>query len=531
MKGSTAPLRVAFRRQAVLIALLDVAARLGVPLALLALANRLGEMALLAAASVNVLAVARGVLIGRLIAQSLRQGWARFVRAARGHSVMALRTRTAQQSAAMFVDAVHRSAMTYAQVLPRLLADGVGLLLCAVLVVWLLGWFWLLLGGALLLLVAPPLVWAQRRMRRHEQRSYNELAELSLDVATLIDAPAELRAHGVEGAFAAAMAQRCQRMAVDMQRSHMLSSMLALLPLGIALLAALLPLRDGGWLSGQLLTMAQAAVLGATAVSLGLSLARGSEAWQRSAPQRNLYDGFLSAADVGEMDAAYGSIPPDSGWKGTITFDELSVRYPGAEHCTPAVVSYDWPEGEGLAVLGANGAGKSSLALVLMGLLDAHSGRISVGGKVLMAVRPRVRYLPQQPYLEATRSIGWHLRLVCGEAQSDEALRAGLEEVGLWPLLQRRAAGRGVAPLSLPAGELSGGERQRMHLARAFVAAPSGGALLVVLDEPEAALDKVGRVLLAKLLEQLTPRARVLLIAHDDGVVPASFARLHVEQG
>ena len=517
-----------------LIALLDVAARLGVPLALLALANSFGELALLAAAAVNVLAVARGVLSGRLIARSLQHGWARFVAATRGHSVMALRTRTAQQSPAMFVDAVHRSAITYAQVLPRLLADGLGLLICAALVVWLLGWFWLLLGAALLLFVAPPLVWAQRRMRRHEQRSYDELAELSLDVATLVEAAAELRAHRLEGAFAAAMAQRTQRMARDMQKSHMLSSMLALLPLGIALLVALLPLRDGGWLSGKLLTMAQAAVLGATAVSMGLSLARGSEAWQRSAPQRNLYSGFLSAAGAADIcgeHAAYGSKSSDRGWSGTIVFDDVSVRYPGAEECTPAAVSYAWQEGEGLAVLGANGAGKSSLALVLMGLLDAHSGRITVTGKPLMAAPLRVRYLPQHPYLEATRSIGWHLRLACGEEQADAALRAGLEEVGLWPLLQRRAKARGVAPLSLPAGELSGGEQQRMHLTRAFVSAPAGGPLLLVLDEPEAALDKAGRAHLAALLEQLTGRARVLLIAHDEAVVPASFARLECRSG
>jgi ABC-type Mn2+/Zn2+ transport system ATPase subunit len=105
---------------------------------------------------------------------------------------------------------------------------------------------------------------------------------------------------------------------------------------------------------------------------------------------------------------------------------------------------------------------------------------------------------------------------------TDSRIDAALVAVGLSTMLQKRERATGKAGREILAGALSGGERQRMHLARALV----HDAELVILDEPEAALDVDGRHALSQLLEKLTERAKVLVIAHDASIVPASFARI-----
>jgi zinc transport system ATP-binding protein len=76
-------------------------------------------------------------------------------------------------------------------------------------------------------------------------------------------------------------------------------------------------------------------------------------------------------------------------------------------------------------------------------------------------------------------------------------------------------------------GRLSGGDRQRLFLARTQLF----DCGVIVLDEPEAGLDQEGRRVLLGLLEELANERIVLLIAHDLGVVPASYRRVAVSQG
>jgi ABC-type Mn2+/Zn2+ transport system ATPase subunit len=99
---------------------------------------------------------------------------------------------------------------------------------------------------------------------------------------------------------------------------------------------------------------------------------------------------------------------------------------------------------------------------------------------------------------------------------------ACLERTGLLPGLVDHAARSSVAPREVAAAELSGGERQRMLIARAL----AQDAELVVLDEPEVGLDADGRARLRELLDELARSRRVIVVAHDESVVPAGFARL-----
>jgi ABC-type transport system involved in cytochrome bd biosynthesis fused ATPase/permease subunit len=214
-----------------------------------------------------------------------------------------------------------------------------------------------------------------------------------------------------------------------------------------------------------------------------------------------------------------------------ISLDDVSCVHPGAAQATPHGASHRWSGARGLAVSGANGAGKSTLALALLGLLAPASGRITIDDVALDAIdfdayRKRIVYVPQGAFIAPGESIAWHLRLYLDASIADARLEAALAEVGLLPVLAERAARSSTAPLDVPAGELSGGERQRMHLARALI----HDAELVILDEPEAALDDGGRHALRDLLERLAQTRKVLIIAHDLSVVPPAFDRLECKR-
>jgi ABC-type transport system involved in cytochrome bd biosynthesis fused ATPase/permease subunit len=518
-------------------ATVDLSGRLGVPASLFALALSAHDAALASALAVALLAPLRGLLAGRLTRVSMDRVLEALVAAGNRYGVVALRGRTPDKGAAVLLEAAYLVAGTRAHALPRLYADAVGLALVAVAASWRLGLAWVLLGGVVLAVSGGLAGLGLRRARRIEQRAWDRSPELWRDFSAQLEACAELRAHGCEARLAAAVRATGAVIARERGRAETLSALFGLLPLGLALLAVTAPVREGvGWLAAGTAAMrvAETGVLGATALGLGIGLARTLEQLARAAPRRDLLRDFVTSAPSppAPTTAPAGARSPLAE---DVVLDDVSMVYPGASHATPAPVRHRWSKG-GLAVVGDNGAGKSTLALALLGLVAPTRGAIRFGASAaddatFSAVRARAVYLPQQAFLWPSASIGWHLRLVAPEGTSDDALAAALEEVELWPLLEARARARGVGALELPAGELSGGEQRRMHLARALLRAEDGSAELVVLDEPEAGLDQAGRVLLRSWLERLACRSRVLLVAHDSSIVPEAFVRLRCERG
>ncbi len=516
--------------------MVDLSARLAVPASLVALAHGHRDAALVAAAALNALAVLRGLLSGALLQRSLRLHWRQLIAATTGHDVASLRARSSDRSIAMLVEAAHRTANVSASTVPRLAADAAGLLLVVGAVVWLVGWFYSAVGLLALGLIGVLLAVSHRSQTQAERASHSLMIELVNDVEVLLDGCAELRAHGRQVAFCVDMLGRVDSLATHKRRVATHGALLALVPLGVALLAAVPALSwdaVGRQLAATGAQLATVAALVATALVLAIGLARAAAELARSRPQRRLLERFVAEASQPPpaLASPNGDCSRPAGWlrEAEISFDNVTVRYPGSSAETPSAVAHCWKAGESLALMGVNGAGKSSLALVLLGLLEPSAGRVCFDGapsdaELIQQLRPRVAYLPQQAFLSASRSIGYHLRMLAGDSLSEEQIESALDELGLGDMLRSRNSAGLCSEVC--AAELSGGERRRMHLARMFL--PHHGQLpeLLILDEPEAGLDAAGRQLLQRLIDELSQRTRVLLIAHDPQVVPEHFFRL-----
>ena len=528
----------------IVLASIDLLARLAVPGALLAMARGYGNAALVAASLVVVLSLARGLLTGRAIEHAFHRTWRKLVDAAARYSVAALHARPKEKAVAALVSAAHETAHFEGTVTPRILSNIAGLVIVGAVSAWRFGP--LALGLALLALALLGSVAAlmQRRIRRARTESWARYATVARDMEALLDAAAELRAHRTQEAFVRELLGGERSMARAERQATSYGAVVSLLPAGLALLVVAAPLRNQlAWLVAAVSAsgVAEAGVLAATALALSVALVQASEEAVRAIPWRRSVQEFVQGAGAGARAKAEerGLASDASDGPGRerlreiqIDFDAVSIAYPGCSEATPSAVSHRWRAGTGLAVTGDNGAGKSSLALALLGLVEPTSGEIRFGKRQPGGMGSRVRaesvaYVPQQAFVAPGASIGWHLKLLGGEAATAEAMEAALRRVGLYPMLERRAAQLGSGPLGILAGELSGGEIRRVQLARVFIGDPD----LVVLDEPEAGLDSAGRAELRDLLATLSQERRVMLIAHDPSVIPAEFERVVCVRG
>jgi ATP-binding cassette subfamily B protein len=174
--------------------------------------------------------------------------------------------------------------------------------------------------------------------------------------------------------------------------------------------------------------------------------------------------------------------------RGLVEFDRVSLSY-GRGGAVLDDVSFRAEPGETLAIVGASGSGKSTIADLLVRLLDPDTGTVRLDGHDLRTLRlsdlrRKVQLVDQDPVLFHA-SIDDNVRYANPDAP-ESAVAAALEAAGLarfvgaLPDRGRTVVGdRGLA--------LSAGERQRIALARAFLTSPS----VLVLDEPSAALDPV----------------------------------------
>jgi len=197
----------------------------------------------------------------------------------------------------------------------------------------------------------------------------------------------------------------------------------------------------------------------------------------------------------------------------TLALEDLRFSFvPGKPVLAGA--SFSIPRGAFVALAGGSGAGKTTLADVLMGLLEAQSGRVLVDGKPLTpadmpAWRRRIGYIPQSLFL-FDDSIAANIAFA---VPTDKIDRARVAEAAKQAQLEDLIASlpEGIdAEIGERGSKLSGGQRQRLGIARALYRDPD----LLIMDESTSALDGITEGEILATLKNLKGRKTILVIAH-----------------
>jgi ABC-type multidrug transport system fused ATPase/permease subunit len=200
-------------------------------------------------------------------------------------------------------------------------------------------------------------------------------------------------------------------------------------------------------------------------------------------------------------------------FKKSIRLDALTYRYPEAADDSLRAVDLAIPRGARIAFVGSSGAGKTTIANLVLGLLEPTSGRILVDG---VDVRENIRgwqnhlgYIPQDIYLiddTIRRNVAFGLP---DDEIDDVAVWRALESAQLTPFVQA-LSGNLDAQVGERGVRISAGQRQRIGIARALYHDPD----VLVLDEATSALDNETERLFVAAINSLTHRKTILIIAH-----------------
>ena len=390
----------------------------------------------------------------------------------------------------------------------------------------------LLLAGTAAILVAVPV---GARLGRKADESIAgikvRMSELSLK---LIESSALLEAYGWRTGLLGELAG----LERDLQRRQRKSSLAS--GLSTAVLAALgvLATVATAWFGAQVVAdgsqpgvmLAVIALLPLAVFDVLNNLQGTAQSWNRFKVAANNVGQMLEAVPAKEIPVdAEGPQQAESSRFEALELIGVAARYPNAERDALAPFHLRVTPGEVVLVSGESGAGKSTIANVLMGFLSPSAGRILINGRdvselATAEIRRTVGLIEQSPTI-FTGTVRQNLLLAKPDATDDEMTQA-LERVGLWRVFSER---EGLETFVGEQGSrISGGEGTRLALARALLAKRS----VIVLDEPTANLDD--ETAMHTTRELLTAAqgsgAAVIVISHDSRLASLTTSEVVVKK-
>jgi thiol reductant ABC exporter CydD subunit len=389
--------------------------------------------------------------------------------------------------------------------------------------------------SALIMLVTLPLVpvfmiLIGRYTQRRAEERWRALRMLSSHFLDVIRGLPTLRAFGRADAELAVLRDVDDRYRVTTMRTLRVSFLSgSVLELAATLGVALVAVTAGVRLVDGTLGLEAALTVLVLAPELYLPFRRLGAEYHASADGLAVADRLLELLDHAPAAVPGGRRLPPTPAAATVRFEGVSFGYPGRP--TPAVdeLDLDLRPGETVALTGESGAGKSTVAQLLLGLLQPRSGRITVGGVPLDecdqdAWRRLVAWVPQHPTM-FHGTVAENIRLGARDA-SDADVREAARRAQADDLI--RALPQGYATMIGDGGrQLSAGERRRVALARALLR----GAPLLILDEPTADLDPDTATAVADAVERFGEGRTVLVIAHRREMTVRADRRLCLTPG
>ena len=382
-----------------------------------------------------------------------------------------------------------------------------------------LGWVGAIdLESALLMLLTLPLVpifmwligrYTEERTREH----WLALRLLSTHFLDVVRGLATLRAFNRSRAQATTIdrvGERYRRAAMGTLRLSFLSG--SVLELAATLGVALVAVTVGVRLVGGGLGLEAGLTILLLAPELYAPLRQLAAQFHASADGLAVAERMLELLDAPPAVGGGGRLVPPSPAEWPVRFERISFSYPSRAQRVLERLDLELQPGETVALVGASGTGKSTVASLLLRFAEPDAGRITVGGLDLAECRTElwrsmVAWVPQRPTMfrgTVAENIGLGVRGASQQRIRDAAMLAGADRfVRALPFGYETAIGDGGRPLSA-------GERRRIALARAFLR----DAPLVILDEPTADLDRTSADVVAEAVERLRVERTVLVIAH-----------------